>query len=212
MTHKAMTEEKRRGSDATIALNNSLFKLIEHARTTGAPQDVIEAATTAVEAITEQLAPHQTKGPYSAANLNSQGEYDRRAPSQNEIMSYSPLIGNLNPISPQFEMHNVDGKIQGQGHFPVSFAGPPDTAHGGMVAALCDELLTAAVMADGPGAYTGTLTIRYLARTQILRDTQLFGETTKREGRKVLARGEIRQDDIVTAIAEGVFIQPKTRL
>ena len=106
----------------------------------------------------------------------------------------------------------MDGKIQGHGTFPISFAGPPDTVHGGMIAAICDELLTAAVMANGPGAYTGTLSIRYLARTEIQKEVELFGECTKHEGRKIFAHGEIHQDGIVTAIAEGVFIQPEKML
>lgn len=197
--------------DKAIQLNATLYQLNQLVRANTAPDDVLVAATEAIQDITRMLLPHQFEGPFSAATLDGNtGHYNRQANSPGEVMPYSPLIGNLNPISPQFQLHYIDGRVEGKGIFPATFTGPPDTVHGGMIAAIFDELLTAVVLANGPVAFTGTLSIRYLNRTAIGKEIELKAECTEKQQRKIFARGEILQNGQITARAEGVFIYPKS--
>jgi hypothetical protein len=80
-----------------------------------------------------------------------------------------------------------------------------------MVALLLDELLGITNVANGLGAMTGTLTIRYRVPTPAQRTLTLHGEVTGTERRKVFVRGELRDGDVVTADAEGVFVKVEGR-
>lgn len=57
---------------------------------------------------------------------------------------------------------------------PRRYAGPPDTAHGGIVTAYLDEILAAAALrATGRIAVTGELTVRFVAPAPL--ETPLLG-------------------------------------
>lgn len=192
------------------ALSQTLNQLNQLVRANTAPGTVLTEAKTAIENIRALLEPYQFAGPYSAAVLDGKnGEYNSQAPTPGKLMLYSPIIGELNPISPPLTFSYVDNRVVGHGTFPATFTGPPDTVHGGMIAAAFDELLTAVVLANGPSAFTGTLSVRYLNRTLIGKEVEFSAECTEIQERKVFARGELRQNGMLTASAEGVFIYPR---
>ncbi|MEZ5567932.1 MAG: hypothetical protein R3E54_06285 [Halioglobus sp.] len=60
--------------------------------------------------------------------------------------------------------------------------------HGGIIAAVFDELAMANVV-SGHAGFTGTLTIRYHRQTPLNTPIELFSETLRQDGRKQLARG-----------------------
>jgi acyl-coenzyme A thioesterase PaaI-like protein len=135
--------------------------------------------------------------------------YPKNATSPQEIMPYSPLIGTRNGVSPRFVLHYAGKHVKGEGVFPPLFTGPPDTAHGGMVAALFDELLTAVVLRNGPAAFTASLTVQYRQRIRIGEKVTLSAEITGREGRKIHTYGELFQQGVLAATAEALFIEPR---
>lgn len=129
---------------------------------------------------------------------------------------YSPVIGRCNPIAPPATFEVVRGTANGgesrvvTGYVTLTEAynGPPwNLAHGGIIAHVFDELLGIATLFAAAGGYTASLTVHYRKPTPILEPLELRGWVERVEGRKVFAKGEIRTGGVVTAEADGLFIQ-----
>jgi acyl-coenzyme A thioesterase PaaI-like protein len=91
---------------------------------------------------------------------------------------------------------------------PARFEGPPQTAHGGIVAAYLDEILAgAAVSHTGRIHVTGELTIRYVRPTPIERPLLGRGRAVKEAGRYVDVQGTLEDLDTreIVARATGRF-------
>jgi len=86
--------------------------------------------------------------------------------------------------------------------------GPPDTVHGGVVAAMLDEVLGVAATAAGASGLTAGIDVRYQAATPSDIELTVRARFTHREGRKSFAAGEVIGDGVVTATATAVFIAP----
>ena len=117
------------------------------------------------------------------------------------------MIGPRNPLAPPAEFEIRDGRVHGRVRFGAAYVGPPASVHGGVIAALFDELLGCANLANEVGGMTGTLRVKYLSPTPIGEELRLEGWVEQIEGRKVFTRGTIHHGDALTAEAEGVFIQ-----
>jgi hypothetical protein len=124
----------------------------------------------------------------------------------------SPIIGFANPIAPPVEVWAAEGEngqreIRGRVTFGYPYEGPPTCVHGGVIAELFDELMGAAnVLANRP-AMTGTLTVRYRKPTPLLTPLDLMARFVRSERRKVFTSAAIYNDGVLTAEAEGIFIE-----
>jgi len=87
-----------------------------------------------------------------------------------------------------------------------AFEGAPGRAHGGVVAALFDEVLGFVLSIVRTPAYTGRLTVSYLAPTPLGVELEFRARLASRDGRKLHMEGEARRDGEVIARAEGLFI------
>lgn len=191
-------------------------KLVQQARITTAPREVLEKAESLVKETIDVLEPHAFDGLYAQHRLNAEedvslGRRDSDDPA--DVMPYSPFIGRRNPVSPRFKLHvDKPGETaSGKATFPPSFTGPPGCVHGGIIAGVFDELLSVPNWTGGPGGFTGTLSVRYEKPTPLLTPLSLHAERVGREGRKIMVRGDIRHQGEVTASAEAIFVRPRGR-
>ena len=83
------------------------------------------------------------------------------------VLPLQSLIGRSNPVALPVRFWVEDGVVHGRATFGPLYCGAPDLVHGGVVAAVMDELLGVANVVNGRGAMTGTLTIRYLKPTPL---------------------------------------------
>ena len=129
-----------------------------------------------------------------------------------DFFPFSPIIGFSNPVAPPVEIWSVEGEdgqreIRGRATFGYAYEGPPTCVHGGMIAALFDEVMGAAnIITENPGL-TGTLTIRYRRPTPLLAPLDIVARYVGSERRKVFTWGGIYHDGALTAEAEGIFIK-----
>jgi hypothetical protein len=189
------------------ALSDATRKLIEAVRLSTASPESLAQARARVEQALEVLAPHTHKGPYAQADLlGGLGEFERTQDPM-ELFPYSPLIGRGNPIAPPIEFTLQGNEVHGLGRFGAQYCGPPNHVHGGVIAAVMDELLGAVNVVNDLGAMTGTLTIRYRQPTPLFEEIRMQGRTAGTEGRKVFAEGQMWHGDRLLAEAEGIFIQ-----
>ncbi len=124
----------------------------------------------------------------------------------------SPMAGHANPLSVPVRYWadtTDDGQpiIRGLANVPLAYEGPPTCVHGGVVSLLFDELLGNANIISGHAGMTGTLTVRYEKPTPLLTDLDLEARFIRQEGRKITTIATISYGGVVTARAEGLFIE-----
>lgn len=124
---------------------------------------------------------------------------------------YSPLSGRCNPLAPPLTMRLVeepDGTyyVQGEATFGSAYEGPPGHVHGGLIAAMFDELLGCAQLSTG---FTGTLTVRYRKPTPLHTPLTMKAWPERIDGRKRVIKGTCHHGDTLLSEAEGLFIAPR---
>jgi len=203
---------EERGLDAAqeaaqASLAASTRRVIDEVRATRAPVAELEAARAALERAAAILAPHRHTGRHAQADLLGGPGRFGETDDPMVYFPYSPLIGRGNPIAPPVELRFEDGIVHGRARFTAPYCGPPDHVHGGIVAAVFDELLGTVNVANGLGAMTGTLTVRYRKPVPLEREIRMEGRPAGVDGRKVYAEGTMWDGETLLAEAEGIFIQ-----
>lgn len=189
-------------------INEDMRHLVNHIRCTKAPDDVLAKAIASIAAAREELLPYiETEEGWSTISVGATSSgLPWREDDITSIMPYSPVSGRRNPISPPLKLWRDGDEVRGEAIFPPTYAGPPNSVHGGIIAAVFDEVLAMANVISGAAGFTGTLTIRYHATTPLNTPIELYGVNVRRDGRKQVCKGEMRVDGKVTASAEGLFI------
>ncbi len=166
--------------------------------------EALEEAAEAIEAVAERLTARA--GPRRGRN---QPDLARAA---QDFFPTSPVIGLANPVAPPVRVAVIEGEggrpeIAGLANFGFAYEGPPTCVHGGVIAELLDEVLGAAnIVAEHP-AMTGTLTVRYRKPTPLNTDLRVEARFVRVDGRKVYTWGGIFVEDVLTAEADGIFIE-----
>ncbi|MFT4520648.1 MAG: acyl-coenzyme A thioesterase PaaI-like protein [Halioglobus sp.] len=189
-------------------VNDEIRELIETFRCGDAPEEALSQAMEHIKKANEVLKPHRLVGE-GWSTISVAGESPGLDWSEDDItmvMPYSPISGKRNPLAPPLMLRKEDGDIHGEAIFSPTYAGPPNSVHGGIIAAVFDEILAMANVISGNAGFTGTLTIRYHKTTPLNTPIELWGTNVRQDGRKQISRGEMRVDGVVTASAEGLFI------
>ncbi len=194
------------GEDSRRRLSTALRSVASMTVAAELDEDVLEEAVDAIEAVKAKM--DTASGP---------GKRPRRIPNTSrpaqEFFPTSPIIGMENPISPPVRVEVIRGddgrfrEIRGEVNFDFQYEGPPTCVHGGVIAETFDEVLGAATIAAGNPGMTGTLTIRYRKPTPLRTDLRLEARLTGRSGRKIRAWAGLYDGDVLTAEAEGIFIE-----
>jgi acyl-coenzyme A thioesterase PaaI-like protein len=174
--------------------------VIERLAATDAPHEVIERATSHLEAAAAELAEHGATRSYVgfAESANSGNPH--------AFFDHSPIIGLANPIAPPLRMEFGDDMVIARATFGSAYEGPPGSVHGGHVAAAFDEVLGMAQSLGGTPGMTGMLTIRYRKPTPLHRELRFEGTLDRVDGRKLYTSGRVYDGETLTAEAEGLFI------
>lgn len=201
--------------EASERLGNALRRLMDAAVLfddegyAGDPDTLLVEVADAVERLAERLEPHQRSTmPWP------DGDSMRRG-----LRLFSPLIGAGNPLAPPLRVEEDPEGVRIGERAAVGYVtmrpiheGPPGAIHGGWVASLLDQVLGHANAYSGVGGMTVELTVRYRRRTPYDVPLVVKARTVSVDGRRVRASGEIVADGVVTAEAEGLFLQPTAEL
>lgn len=133
----------------------------------------------------------------------------------------SAWSGSLNAVAPpmRLEVGERAGEPAIIGHVRLSRLreGPPGHAHGGAIAGLFDEVMSAAQrLGGGEGGLTGRLTVRYRKPTPLETDVRFRAWIHDDRPTRVIIRAEslvsepTADTDVVTASAEAFFVRPRS--
>jgi acyl-coenzyme A thioesterase PaaI-like protein len=189
------------------------FVTPERARLAQAVRHLIDAALTAEEASADDLEAAADSTERIAADLHRRDLSDRPSgirqraeASHDDYLPRSPLVGEISPLAPPIEYEYRNGRLIGRGVFHAAYEGPPGYVHGGWIALAFDEMLGMANIASGHPGMTGRLSVRYRRPTPLHRPIEVESWTEQVDGRRIVTRGTLSVDGVVTAEAEGLFV------
>lgn len=118
------------------------------------------------------------------------------------------ICGSENPHNLGIHWY-VDQKGVVSSEFTLTLAqqGPPGHAHGGLSAAVLDEVMGAAVWQAGYTVAAAKIEVHYRKPVPLGQPIRTQGYVTRRNGRKLYARGEIYLPDGTVAVTgKGLYI------
>jgi acyl-coenzyme A thioesterase PaaI-like protein len=119
------------------------------------------------------------------------------------------VSGPWNPLGIAIDVHRDGDEAVAQVELGPAFEGAPGRSHGGIVAAIFDDVLGYLLTFTSTPGFTGELTVRFLAATPIGQPLEFRSRVVRREGRKLFCEGEARVaggDRSIVASAHAVFI------
>ena len=190
-------QAKRRVANAIKALTEALVTSSPSVQEMHSIAEKLETTASDFEASTRI---------YGRRDWAESGEHGSYGQISHEL---NPLAGWSNPIAPPIN-HWYDGDTaHGTCTCGWAYEGPPGSVHGGFVAAIFDQFLGMAQLITEQPGMTAFIKINYHQRTPL--NTELKLQTTRMEidGRKNFINGEMYAQDVLTASAEGLFVQPR---
>jgi acyl-coenzyme A thioesterase PaaI-like protein len=172
-------------------------------------EDATDAALDDTAAAVERLVEGLTGVP---AGMHPAGVRERAERAGLDYLPRSPVVGEASPFAPPFEWELRDGRTIARASLGAPYEGPPGYVHGGMIALIFDEVLGMANIAAGVPGMTGTLSVRYRKPTPLRRPVEIQGWVERVTGRRILCRGTMHVDGVLTAEAEGIFVSIVPRL
>lgn len=176
--------------------------VIERMASTDAPKAAVEQAAELLEAAAQAL-----DGPGRIRRYDGFAESANAGGDPHAHFDHSPIVGMASPIAAPTQVEITgDDTVEMRVRFGAAYEGPPGSVHGGVVAAMFDELLGMTQSLSGQPGMTGTLTVRYRRPTPLRHDLRFVGTLDRVEGRKIFTTGRCFDGDTLTAEAEGLFI------
>ncbi len=163
------------------------------------PAEALQAAATRLQEVADALEA-------SGSRRQARAVPDPFGPAPEYFLT-SPVIGLANPLAPLVQVESDGDGLRGTAWFDLPYEGPPGCVHGGVIAMLFDEVLGMANIAAGTPGMTGTLTVRYHKPTPLRAPLTVDARCHGRRGRKIVTTGTIHHGSVLTAEAEGIFVE-----
>ncbi len=116
------------------------------------------------------------------------------------------VAGAANPTSVDIEVEFEDVDVVARVVLRRAFEGAPGRAHGGIVAAVFDDVTGFVIGQLREPAFTGELTVRYERPVPIEEPLEMRARLVDRERRKLFITAECRAGDTVVATCKAIYI------
>ena len=115
------------------------------------------------------------------------------APDGERMHTYDdrPFSGRSSPWGLGLEVHRRGDEIEAIVTLDSAHEGAPSRSHGGIVAGLFDDIFGFVLDILQQAAFTGELTVRYVAPTPLHRPLACRGRLREQVGRKIFIEGEL---------------------
>ncbi len=187
---------------AENALRDAVHALMDATVRTQVADEELVMATEHVRSLTDLLSIERTDG-----SLGLQRRADGRLHDPG-----NPMVGRRNPIAPPLVVVRDPQARTATTTFSLGalYEGPPTCVHGGMSAAVLDQVCGAAAALSGKPGMTAYLNLTYRRPTFLFQEHTVQARVEDVGEWKTLVRGEIRDSEgRVTVEAEGLFVVPR---
>jgi acyl-coenzyme A thioesterase PaaI-like protein len=178
----------------------SLRRLIHSFSARDADDDVLTDITAAADALARRV---------DAAPARDRLKLMRRGVTESLMglgFEDRAVGGGSNPTAVELTVRYDGDEIIADVVLRRAFEGAPGRAHGGIVAAAFDDVTGFVIAQLQEPAFTGELTVRYLAPVPVDQPLELRARLDGRERRKLFISGEVRADDVVIATCRAIYI------
>jgi acyl-coenzyme A thioesterase PaaI-like protein len=188
-------------ADAGRAIRDIGHAIVGHHATI----DTIRRVSTALDGLTAELLDGRLR---SRAEVSREGEWSGPPADGARLSTYDerPVSGRASPWGLDITVERQGDEIVSWVTLRAAHEGAPGRSHGGIVAALFDDVFGFVLTGLAQPAYTGELTVRYEAGTPIGVPLECRVRLDERSGRKLLMTGELTDDGKVVARAKATFI------
>ena len=187
-------------------------ELVEAVVLTDVADDVRAEAARTLAAVAEALGAERREAPlWLVRHPDGRLESLLQAGSGRLNPQAPPSEWVLRPTEPPAGAEPVPAEVRARCTFTAAHAGSPGRVHGGVVAAVLDEVLGNAVTASGVSGLTVSLTVSFRGATPVGTPVEVVGRYAGHEGRKSFAAGEVLVDGAVVAEASAVYVAARRR-
>lgn len=192
---EALAEQER----AFAALSDSVRELVDATVRTRLEPDAARDLVPRVEELTRTLLADAQEGPLGLETCSDGRLRDHG----------NPLVGARNPFAPPLSV-DWDGQAASTSFtLGAAYEGPPGHVHGGIIAAVLDQVLGTVPACIGMPAMTATLDVVYRRPTP-LGQLSARASLLERDGWRLRITGELHDEEgQVTATADGLFVVPR---
>jgi acyl-coenzyme A thioesterase PaaI-like protein len=130
-------------------------------------------------------------------------------PDDGAVLEHFPdciVSGRANPMGVGIEVHREGEQAVATVTLGPAFEGAPNRSHGGIVAAIFDDVMGYLLSIVQEPAFTGQLTVNYRAPTPMGQELTFRAWVTGRKGRKLFIGADARQHGDLVADATGLFV------
>lgn len=170
-----------------------------------APVELIDEVTSVLDGLTQRLADGAAR---SRNDASREGRWDS-APADGELMNdhdERPISGRASPWGLDLTVRRDGDEIVATCTLREAHEGAPSRSHGGIVAAMFDDVYGFVLTLMRQPAFTGELSVRYEAGTPIGVPLECRVRLSERQGRKLLMTGELTANGGVVARSKATFI------
>lgn len=114
--------------------------------------------------------------------------------------------GSANPTSVELSLRFEEEDVVAEVVLRRAFEGAPGRAHGGIVAAAFDDVTGFVIGRLQEPAFTGELTVRYLAPVPVDESLEIRARLDGRERRKLFISADMRTADKVVATCRAIYV------
>ena len=116
------------------------------------------------------------------------------------------VAGRCNPTAVDLEVNWEEDEIVATVVLHRAFEGAPGRAHGGIVSAVFDDITGFVIGRIGEPAFTGELTVRFVAPVPVEEPLTIRTRLERRERRKLFITAEASAGDAVVATCKAIYI------
>ena len=190
-------------SNPRLRLANATRALLQHSATSVADPDVFARAAE----LLERAAALMGAGPHGRSyHASAEGAVGG---ATHGFISHSPVTGPLNGLAGLVDIATTEHEVVATVTYGDAYEGPPGCLHGGLIAAIFDEVLGFAQALSGSPGMTGRLEVTYRSPTPLHQPLRGVGRFDGLNGRKIMTSGTIHAGDRLCAEAIGTFITVK---
>ncbi len=167
-----------------------------------------ETLAAAVDGIEDALRPLDEAPQQTFREAFSDGSYFQ---NPSAYADRNAVIGHTNPLAPPMVLTEEDGKNIGRVTLNDAYVGVPGWAHGGVLAALFDQVLGNVPITLGIPTVTSSLEVRYLRPTPLHVELHFEAWLERQQGRSNIVLGRCLVAGEVSAEATGDFVHLEPR-
>lgn len=171
------------------------------------PLELLDELTATLDDLTASF---ETGAARSRGEMSREGQF-AEVPADGSIMTTHderPVSGRASPWGLDLEVRRSGDEVVGSLTLRAAHEGAPDRSHGGIVAALFDDVFGFLLVIESQPAFTGELWLRYEAGVPIGEPLECRVRLDGRDGRKMFMTGEltVAATDQVLARSKATFI------